>query len=94
MSGFSPDWLDLREPADARARSRLLLAELFEHTGIEGLRITDLGCGTGATARALTGYLQKDCEWLLVDHDPALLAAAQQRLEGEIRFRIRRADLA
>ena len=38
--------------------------------------ILDLGCGTGATVRALGPRLPVGTEWILVDSDPALLAEA------------------
>lgn len=81
MSGFSPDWLDLREAADHRARNGALLETLTRHfAGRDTLRVLDLGCGTGSTLRAIHDRLPRHQTWTLVDHDPALLVAARLRL--------------
>ncbi|MGX7707392.1 methyltransferase [Methylobacterium sp. Gmos1] len=79
MSGFSPDWLALREPADHAARDAGLVAALARALP-EPVRVVDLGCGTGSNLRALAPHLGPRQEWMLVDHDPALLDAARQRL--------------
>jgi len=81
MSGFSTDWLDLREAADQNARNAGLEARLAEHfSGRERLNIVDLGCGTGANARALAPNLPGAQTWRFVDHDGELLAAARARM--------------
>ena len=81
MSGFSPDWLALREPADHRARNtRVRDAALACLPGTP--RIVDLGCGTGSNLRALAPFLPNRQSWRLVDHDPRLLAAARQALSA------------
>ncbi|MFN3162372.1 MAG: hypothetical protein ACE37N_02560 [Pseudohongiellaceae bacterium] len=62
MSGFSIDWLDLREPADRHARNQDLLASALAwllsdpSTGSAPLAV-DLGAGTGSTLRAVSQYL-------------------------------------
>jgi SAM-dependent methyltransferase len=77
VSGFSPDWLSLRESADHRARNLELLAMLREHfKGRESISVFDLGAGTGSNLRATAPFLSRAQEWTLVDHDPRLLAAA------------------
>ena len=59
MSGFSADWLTLREPYDLRARSRDIIAAVAASVAaLPSVHIVDLACGTGATVRALTGHLQ------------------------------------
>lgn len=81
MTGFAPDWLDLREPADMAARDARLLRLA---AGIAALRpylpIVDLGCGTGSTARAMGAELPAAARWRLVDNDPSLLDLASERL--------------
>ncbi len=81
MSGFSTDWLNLREEADQRARDADLEARLADQFARrEELRIVDLGCGTGANARALSPHLPRVQHWRFLDNDPALLAAARARM--------------
>jgi hypothetical protein len=77
VSGFSTDWLRLREPHDAAARA----AELVAHVAAERdagapLEVVDLGAGSGANLRWLAPRLDGPQRWRLVDDDPALLAAA------------------
>ncbi|AWN52717.1 class I SAM-dependent methyltransferase [Methylobacterium sp. 17Sr1-1] len=81
MSGFSPDWLALREPADRAARDAGLVAALARVLP-KSMRAVDLGCGTGSNLRALAPHLGSRQAWLLVDHDPALLSAAAERLSA------------
>jgi hypothetical protein len=77
MSGFAPDWLRLRESADHAARDRGLLDKLASHfAGREAVTVVDLGAGLGSNLRATAPYLPKVQRWMLVDHDPALLATA------------------
>lgn len=71
MSRFAADWLALREPADARARSAALATRFAG--GVR--RAVDLASGTGANIRYLAPRLGGAAEWLAVDDDPALLEA-------------------
>lgn len=81
MSGFDPAWLDLRESADKRARAASLLEQLSgRFASRESVRVADLGCGTGSLLRALAPLLPDHQRWLLIDGDPAVLAAAVPRL--------------
>lgn len=81
MTGFSPDWLALREPADHRARNAELAAMLSARLAArEHVAVIDLGCGTGSNLRATAPLLPGRQSWTLVDHDPALLAAARLQL--------------
>jgi SAM-dependent methyltransferase len=75
VSGFTADWLALREPADAAARAADLVAPFACGPG-RRLRVIDLASGTGANWRYLAPRLGGAQDWLLVDHDPALLAIA------------------
>jgi trans-aconitate methyltransferase len=80
MTGeFSSTWLTLREPADAAARARDLVAALRLPAGGE-LVIRDLGCGTGSMGRWLAPQLPGPQRWVLQDRDPALLAHAAAHL--------------
>lgn len=98
MSGFSIDWLDLRETADGRARDSDLLRraqEFLERAGAKQPIIVDLGAGTGATLRAFTrSQMHPDARWQLVDHDAALLTEARRRHGGEYRIETFQSDLA
>lgn len=82
---FSAEWLALREPADRVARDPGLLggAVAAARAAAGGARpvIVDLGCGTGATARAFAAA-GLEAEWRLVDADPALLALAEADCGG------------
>jgi hypothetical protein len=73
---FEPAWLALREPADAAARDVGLLEEATALVG-DGLGL-DLGCGTGATARAFGAGPR----WRLVDRDRRLLELAAAGCPG------------
>jgi hypothetical protein len=42
--------------------------------------VVDLGCGAGSNLRALAPLLPSRQDWLLVDHDPALLDTARERI--------------
>jgi len=76
MSGFSEQWLQLREPIDARARSSELLDALRPTLSANAtIRIVDLGAGTGANLRFLAPLIGGRQQWLLIDDDPDLLAA-------------------
>jgi methyltransferase family protein len=77
MSGFSADWLTLREPHDARARNLAVLdAVVTSLKAYPSIRIVDLACGTGSTLRALSPRLPVPQNWRLVDNDLGLLARA------------------
>lgn len=81
MSGFSSDWLALREDADRRARNRDLAAALQGWFALrEHISVVDLGCGTGANLRATAPLLPAQQSWRLIDKDAALITAARARL--------------
>ncbi|GAA3244225.1 trans-aconitate methyltransferase [Pseudonocardia petroleophila] len=69
----TPDWLALREPADADARSAELAGRA---AALAPTVVRDLGCGTGSMARWLAPLLPGSPRWVLHDRDPALLARA------------------
>ena len=73
----SSDWLDLREPADAAARSRDLVRQLRGRLPSRGpLVVHDLACGTGSMGRWLAPLLPGPQHWILHDRDPDLLELA------------------
>ena len=77
MSGFSAWWLALREPYDRAARNGAVLDALAAtFVDASTVVVTDLGCGTGATMRAIAPRLPAQQAWCLVDNDEGLLAAA------------------
>jgi hypothetical protein len=77
------DWLVLREPADAAARSVELVDMLRPHLPAGPLEIHDLGCGTGSMARWLAGLLDGPQRWVLHDRDQELLEHAAANPPGE-----------
>lgn len=79
------DWLALREPADAAARSAELVEMLRPHLPGTGVEIHDLGCGTGSMARWLAVRLPGPQHWVLHDRDVDLLDRAGSDLPGRAR---------
>jgi hypothetical protein len=79
VSGFSAEWLALREPYDLRARNVAVLdAVAAAFAGETAVAIVDLACGTGSTARAIAQWLPQRQNWRLVDNDLGLLARASK----------------
>lgn len=90
---YAPEWLALREGADAAARASGLLGPLQRHleaaasrpggaepaSGRSTLVIRDLGCGSGSMGRWLAPRLNGPQHWILHDHDPDLLDLAAAR---------------
>ena len=94
MPPVSPDWLSLREPADAVARSAELVDDLRERVGdATRLVVHDLGCGTGSAARWLAPRLSAAQHWIMWDRDPDLLAAALAGKPAEITASTRQRDI-
>jgi SAM-dependent methyltransferase len=86
MSGFSAEWLALREPYDGRARNRDVLDAVAAVAVAAGdaVGVVDLGCGIGSTLRAIAPRLPARQDWRLVDNDLSLLAraAAGKKMPG------------
>jgi len=86
MSGFSAEWLALREPVDHRSRNVALQSNVIEFlqqttTVVPGsIHIVDLGSGTGSNLRALAPHFGLKQSWTLVDNDPDLLRFARKTL--------------
>lgn len=85
---YAPEWLALREDADARARAEGLLGPLrgfLTDTAAPGGRLIvhDLGCGTGSMGRWLAARLRGPQRWFMYDRDPALLEHIGARMPRE-----------
>jgi hypothetical protein len=79
----SPDWLYLREPADAAARSGELAERLGRHLATaRRLVIHDLGGGSGAMGRWLAPRLPGPQHWVVHDRDADLLKLAAADAPG------------
>ncbi len=77
MSGFSAEWLALRESHDLQARNPAVLAAVAARfRSRDAVNVVDLGCGAGSTIRALGSHLPARQHWDLVDSDQHLLALA------------------
>jgi hypothetical protein len=96
----SPEWLVLREPADATARSPELVERLARQLPAGRLVIHDLGGGSGAMGRWLAPRLPGPQHWVVHDRDAGLLelavadppgAAAD---EAAVTVEARRSDIA
>lgn len=88
MTGFSAEWLELREPFDLRARNADVLDAVAVHVAARhSIGIVDLACGTGSTVRAIASRLAPRQDWRLVDNDLGLLgrAAMVARPNGTVR---------
>ncbi|MDF2115870.1 class I SAM-dependent methyltransferase [Roseiarcaceae bacterium H3SJ34-1] len=81
MSGFSAEWLALREPVDHRSVSTTVRDAVREWIGPrQCIDIVDLGCGSGSNLRGLAPYLAPAQRWRLVDWDLALLDHARRAI--------------
>ncbi|MFD7458284.1 MULTISPECIES: class I SAM-dependent methyltransferase [unclassified Streptomyces] len=102
---YAPEWLELREGADAAARAgelldplRIRLANLPRRAG--GLVVHDVGCGTGSMGRWLAPRLDGAQHWVLHDRDPYLLhfaavASPRSAADGSrVTVETRRGDVA
>jgi hypothetical protein len=79
----SPDWLALREPADAAARSQDLAERLARRLPVTGCRlIHDLAGGAGSMGRWLAPRLSTPQHWVIHDRDADLLELAAAHPPG------------
>jgi hypothetical protein len=96
MSGFSAEWLALRESYDLHARNPVVLdavATLFKSH--DAVSVVDLACGAGSTIRALSSHLPARQHWDLVDHDQRLLTlACSGKFAGDVRLNAVPLDLS
>lgn len=82
MTGFSTDWLLLREPADHAARNeavREIVTGYLNKT--KRAVVADLAAGTGSTVRALAEAIEVEQTWHLFDNDADLLEEAGRQAE-------------
>jgi SAM-dependent methyltransferase len=96
MSGFTADWLALRERYDLAARNRSVLAAVAASLKSRpAVHVVDLACGSGSTARALHTHLPAKQHWHLVDNDLKLLTiAANDDLGKDVTRNAVRLDLS
>ena len=90
----SPEWLRLREPADAAARSAELVERLRRRLVKAGpLVIHDLGGGSGAMGRWLAPRLPRQQHWVVHDRDACLLELAVATGPAAVTVETRRSDI-
>ena len=91
----SPEWLLLREPADAAARSGQLAERLGRHLPAGPLVVHDLGGGSGAMGRWLAPRLRGPQHWVVHDRDADLLELAVGAAPGSapVTVEARRCDI-
>jgi len=101
VARVTPEWLVLREPADAAARSAELAECLARHLpAAGGLVIHDLGGGSGGMGRWLAPRLRGPQHWVVHDRDPDVLELAPTDLPGPaadgapVTVETRRSDVA
>lgn len=96
MSGFSADWLALREPFDVAARDDALATGFLAAVPHGGM-IVDLGAGAGSNIgrlRALAAREGRSFAWRHVDADRDLIAVARARFAGDASVGFLHCDLA
>ncbi len=92
----SPEWLVLREPADAAARSAELAERVRRYLpAARRLVIHDLGGGSGAMGRWLAPRLPGPQHWVVHDRDASLLDLAVADAPGgsAVTIEARRSDI-
>jgi hypothetical protein len=95
VGDFSKEWLALREPADHAARSAALARVVSDVVqSAPGLRVLDLGAGTGSNLRYLVARLPRPQRWLLVDRDATLLARVPRAPIPHVQTETHQLDLA
>jgi hypothetical protein len=92
--GVSQEWLRLRAPADAAARSAELAERLSRYLPAAGrLVIHDLGGGAGAMGRWLAPRLPGPQHWVVHDRDADLLELAVADPPDSVTIEARRSDI-
>ena len=80
MTGFSADWLALREPIDHASINHTVrehLRRYFAHR--QAIKVVDFGSGTGSNLRSLAPDFAAAQSWKLIDIDQALLQQVESR---------------
>jgi hypothetical protein len=88
----TPGWLDLREGADAAARSRELVGRIPPPAHGRWV-IHDLACGSGAMGRWLAALLPGPQRWVLHDRDADLLELAADDVPDGVAVETRLSDV-
>jgi hypothetical protein len=95
VSGFSTDWLTLREPVDQRSRNTVILDSIERYfQNKDSIAAMDLASGRGSMIRALSPRLPARQIWHAVDNESALLGEAELTGNGTIRLEPRLVELA
>lgn len=82
MTGFSAEWLTLREPYDVRSRGDAFAQAIRARLPSRPLLAMDLGSGTGSNIRYLAARLGGAQRWLTIDNDAALIGHQPAALHG------------
>jgi trans-aconitate methyltransferase len=93
MTATFVKWLDLREPADAEARSVELVELLLRDLPAGPLVIHDLGGGSGSMGRWLAPRLPRPQHWVVHDRDEDLLALAVADPPAGVTVEARHSDI-
>jgi len=76
-------WLEVREPADAAARSETLTRAIADALPADQpVRLLDLGTGTGSNIRYLASRLRGEQHWLALDRNVHLLTQLAERMSA------------
>lgn len=99
MSGFSSEWLALREPFDIAARDDQLANLFLAHVAqlARAGPVVDLGGGAGSNISrlaSLAARLGHQLSWCHVDNDGDLLAVARDRFSGDASVSIAQLDIS
>lgn len=80
--GFGQSWLSCRAPYDAMARSKELEQKAWSliHDNDTPM-VMDLGCGSGNNVLFLADRWPSSLQWMGIDHDEQLIAAASERCD-------------
>ena len=99
MSGFTANWLSLREPVDRASRSVSITRMAVDALPPGVVHAVDLATGTGANVRFLAPYLPPGQDWLVVDSDDRLLNEVPIQMDWSnpslgVRIECRHVDLS